>query len=216
MIKTIDLYSRLSKLKASRYRNLLKIIYKNKCSNIVEIGTFDAENSKQMIEVSKMFNDPADINYYGFDLFEGLTDEELKKEFSKRPPSKKAVEQKLNKTGVNIHLFKGYTKKTLPEFVKKYSKKARFDFIFIDGGHYIETIKLDWKYVQKLMDKNTIVVFDDYYSNEEPEIDRLGCQSIIDNLNRSKYEVEILRPQNRFDKSWGTLKVNMVKVTLKR
>ena len=42
-----------------------------------------------------------------------------------------------------------------------------------------------------------------------------GITSIIDNIDPSKFDVKILKPQDRFEKEWGTLKINFVKVKRK-
>ena len=65
------------------------------------------------------------------------------------------------------------------------------------------------------MDYNTVVIFDDYYDNEEV-IQKYGCNLLIDSLNRNIYDIEILEPQEQFPKDWGILKINMVKVKLKK
>ncbi|MHA1756048.1 MAG: hypothetical protein ACTSVV_04705 [Promethearchaeota archaeon] len=106
------------KLRASRYYNLIKVIYKTKAKNIIEIGTFDGRHAFHMIKVAMLFHKFCEINYYGFDLFEDLTDKDLKNEFSKKPPKMNQVRKYLEKTNANIHLFKGDTKKNITDFCK--------------------------------------------------------------------------------------------------
>ena len=203
-------------MKNSRYQNLIKIIFNEKCKNIMEIGTYNGYNSFYMIETAKLFHKFNRVNYYGFDLFEDLTDQDLKNEFSKQPPSYHFVKKKLEKTRANIYLFKGNTLKTLPKFIEILNKKnERIDFVFIDGGHSIETITSDWNNVEKVIDNQSIIIFDDYYDNIKKEIEAFGCQSLINHLNRDIYQVKILKPQSQFKNDWGILKVNMVKVTRK-
>ncbi|MGQ4876391.1 MAG: class I SAM-dependent methyltransferase [Promethearchaeia archaeon] len=202
-------------IRPKRYRNLLKVIYKNKCKRIMEIGTWNGVHAYQMINIAKIFHSNKDIYYYGFDLFEDFTNKDMEKEFSKKPPSINIVKKRLERTGVNIKLFKGYTQQTLPQFINDFKKKIKLDFIFIDGGHSIETIRSDWNYVKNLMNPKTIVIFDDYYKNEEDFIiNKYGCNFVINSLDPSIYKIEILKPEDRFKKEWGTLNVNMVKVTL--
>lgn len=204
------------KLKSLRYHNLIKTIYKEKSCNLIEVGTFDGEHAYQMIKTAQIFHPNKKVNYYGFDLFEDFTEVDMEKEYSKRPPKYKEVKNKLEATKANIYLYKGYTKDTLPKFIKRIKKEnKKIDFIFIDGGHSIETITLDWNYLRNLMDYNTVVIFDDYYDNEEV-IQNYGCNLLIDSLNRNIYDIEILEPQEQFPKDWGILKINMVKVKLKK
>lgn len=204
--------TRVNTLKPKRYANLLKIVFQNKCRRIMEIGVFDGAHAKQMIEIAKMSYSASEVEYIGFDLFELLSSRKLEEEFSKRPPSCQEVQDFLDKTGARILLYMGDTKQTISEYK---DKLKNIDFIFIDGGHSIETITSDWNHVEDLMSEKTIVVFDDYYMNEEPAIQGLGCKIIIDYLDPEIYEVEILKPMDRFKKEWGVLNVNMVKVVRK-
>ncbi|MHA1250815.1 MAG: class I SAM-dependent methyltransferase, partial [Candidatus Helarchaeota archaeon] len=177
--------------------------------------TWNGVHAYQMINIAKIFHSNNDIYYYGFDLFEDFTNEDMEKEFSKRPPSLEIVKRRLEKTGVNIKLFKGYTQQTLPKFIKNYKNKINLDIIFIDGGHSIETIRSDWNYVKNLMNPKTIVIFDDYYRNKEDFIiNKLGCNQIINSLDPSIYKIEFLKPEDQFKKEWGTLNINMVKISL--
>lgn len=196
-----------------RYANLLKTIYKFECRNIMEIGVFDGIHAKKMIEVAKIFHNAADIHYFGFDLFEQLTDEALEAERSKRPPDSKKVGELLEETGANINLHIGYTVDTLPKFLEQVkTENIKLDLIFIDGGHSLETIAFDWNIAKQLMNDRTIVLLDDYYLNEEPEVEDFGCRSLIDSLDRTKYNVKILKPTDSFRRNFGTLKICMVEV----
>ncbi|MHA1756047.1 MAG: class I SAM-dependent methyltransferase [Promethearchaeota archaeon] len=107
-------------------------------------------------------------------------------------------------------------KKTLPIFVNNHKEK-KFDFIFIDGGHSINTIRNDWLNVQKLMTSHTMVIFDDYYHiREDPNFTKsFGCNLIIDELDKKKYEIKLLSPREKFKTKIGNLKINNVRVKLK-
>lgn len=193
-----------------RYRALFETIYQHAARKIVEIGVFNGVHALQMIRTATLHHPPGDIHYFGFDLFEELTPDLLQSEFSKKAPPCAAVQRKLEKTGATIRLFKGDSKLTLPNAVPTIGE---VDFAFIDGGHSVETIQSDWKWVQKLMGDQTIVLFDDYYRNTEPEMEGLGCQGLIDGLDRGVYEIAILEPTDVFRKKWGRLRINMVMVS---
>ena len=123
------------------------------------------------------------------------------------PLAKQEVENKLKVTKSKINLFQGDTLKTLPENI---SQLPKMDFVFLDGGHSLKTIANDWHYVQQLMHDQTVVIFDDYWNREDA-----GAKPIIDNIDPSKFDVKILKPRDRFEKEWGTLKINFVKVKRK-
>jgi hypothetical protein len=190
----------------ARYRYLFDAIKHAKCRRIMEIGTWNGDHAKQMIEVSKKYYGDK-VEYYGFDLFELLKNEMYDVEYVKIPPSEEKVKNKLMQTGVKIRLFKGNTRETLPRVINILPK---MDLIFIDGGHSIDTIKNDWKYARQLMHEKTVVLFDDYWNRDDA-----GCKQIIENINRKKYAVKILRIEDKFQKEWGMLKIKMVKVVKK-
>jgi len=215
MLRRLSYLKSMGTMRPRRYRNLLKIIYQRRCRNIMEIGVYRGKHAKQMIEVAKIFYPAGEIYYYGFDLFEKLTEENFVKEQAKQPPSCAYVRQQLEETGTNIRLYTGYTRDTLPSFVAEFqATETALDFIFIDGGHSIETIASDWRFVKDLMSNKTVVLFDDYYGNNEPEVAGFGCQSLINTLDKEAYDVEVLQPSDYFQKEWGLLKTNMVKVEL--
>ncbi len=199
----------LWRIRPRRYANLFATLYDLRCRRIVEIGTWDGVHAEQMIQTATLNHPARDIDYFGFDLFEEMTAETMKGEFSKWPPSYENVQLKLSRTGASVHLYKGNTRTTLPEATEAIGKA---DLAFIDGGHSIETITSDWHNVKQLMDPHTTVIFDDYYSNSETEVKGLGCQTLIDHLDRDAYEVEVLAPTDSFPKDWGLLNVSMVRV----
>ena len=204
-----SLFVRIIKIinKPRRYKNLNQAIDQLKPKNIMEIGVWNGNRSLQMITAAQKYHSPEEINYYGFDLFEDLTLEKFKEEVSKMPLAKQEVENKLKVTKSKINLFQGDTLKTLPENI---SQLPKMDFVFLDGGHSLKTIANDWHYVQQLMHDQTVVIFDDYWNREDA-----GAKPIIDNIDPSKFDIKILKPQDRFKKEWGTLRINFVKVKRK-
>lgn len=196
-----------------RYVNLFQTIYERRCRSIVEIGTWNGLHAEQMIRTAAVRRDIESVQYCGFDLFEDLTDEQLTQEFSKRPPSYQDVLQRLQLTGADVRLVRGNTRDTLS---RSGELLRDADLVFIDGGHSIETIAADWNAVRQTMGPGTTVIFDDYYPDAGPELEGLGCQSLIDHLDRSCYSVEVLEPTDSFEQPWGVLRVRMTRVTLAR
>ncbi len=191
-----------------RYSNILKIILNIKPSKIIEIGVYKGKRSIEMIKAAKSFN--SKISFYGFDLFEMFYEKKdmIGKEFSKYPSNKIIIKEILKKHA-DVNLIKGNTLKTLPKF----KKKNKFDFIFIDGGHSLKTIKNDWKYMKKFMHKNSVVVFDDYYLGDKNIIKKFGCNKLIENLSKD-YQVSFLEPKDYIPSS--KIYVQLVKVELRK
>ena len=108
----------------------------------------------------------------------------------------------LKKTGCKYKLKAGNTRKTL----KKFSPDRQIDFIYIDGGHSIDTIQSDWDNIKRFMDDKTVVIFDDYYENRED----VGCKKIINGIG-PEYKVTLMEPVDYIEKN--DLYIRYAKVT---
>jgi len=202
----------LLRTRPRRYVELFRTIYRRRRRSIVEIGTWNGVHAEQMIRTAAAHTDIAQVRYRGFDLFEHLTDEQLRGESSKRPPPYETVLERLRNTGADVALIRGNTRVTLPQSTDVLSAA---DLVFIDGGQSIETITADWEAVRAAIQPGTTVIFDDYYPDPEPALAGLGCQSIIDGLERSTYQVEVLPTTDAFPQPWGVLRVRMARVTFR-
>lgn len=191
-----------------RYHHLFDEIRRIQAVKIIEVGTWNGERAIQMIREAQKCSPNSEIHYVGFDLFEDLTQEMYKHELSKKPPTKEEVQKKLDETGARIELIKGNTLQTLPNFVYSGTKA---DFIFIDGGHYVETIRNDWLNVSQLMHERTVVIFDDYWRNN----DQQSAKPVVDSIDTRKYIVKILPEIDVFNNpDFGRLEISFAKVTL--
>jgi hypothetical protein len=207
--KYVRYHTLAARIRPKRYRNLFRVIHERRCRCIVEIGTWNGVHAKQMIQTAAIHHPVETIKYLGFDLFEGLTDELLRKELSKRPPAFDEVQRLLAATGADVRLFRGNTRVTLPNAIDALREG---DLFFIDGGHSIETIRSDWSAIDRALRRDATVIFDDYYMNDPSEVAGLGCQTIVDALDETKYEMTLLDPIDEFPKSWGVLKVRFAQV----
>lgn len=196
-----------------RYRHVLQTVYRRRCRTFLEVGVFRGDRAVEMIQTAGLWHPPHEITYYGFDLFEDLSSEDLEHEFSKMPPSCAEVRAKLERTGANVELFKGYSRDTLPSFAARHRGDTRgIDLIFLDGGHSVETIAADWRNLQHLLRPETVVLLDDYYPEVRPELSGVGCKQLVDGLDTDRYRVEILDTEDRFRKGWGVLAIRMARV----
>tara|TARA_R110002051_G_C8507199_1_gene465766 strand:+ start:17 stop:601 length:585 start_codon:yes stop_codon:yes gene_type:complete len=186
-----------------RYVTLLNEVAKRRPSTILEIGTHCGNSAIRMVDEARKYND--DIFYYGFDIFDWGDQDFMKAEFNgKRSAALGKTKRRLDKANIDHKLIIGDTKNTL----KKFSPDRYIDFVFIDGGHSVETIESDWNYIKHLMGKQTVVVFDDYYENR----DDFGCKKLIDNLQKEKkYKIEKLDPLEVVEKN--NIELRLVKVT---
>lgn len=174
----------------TRYKYLFETIKERKPRTIMEIGVYDGKHAKQMIECAQQYND--DIAYYGFDLFQMMDRETILKELSKpKIFEESSVYAELCKTGAKINLFKGFTRDTLPRAYELIS--VYMDFVFIDGGHSLNTIDWDWFWVQKFLHKDSITLFDDYYKGNYS----VGCAYLIDTKIGPTYKATLLESEDK-------------------
>lgn len=186
--ESVDLHPEFA---MSRYTQLLDIIDEVKPKGIVEIGTWKGNRAIQMIQQAAKYHPIGDIYYQGFDLFESQTGEQFRREFSKQGYPIEVVRKRIQATGANIELIEGDTKDTLYKAVIEGAEDVRNapEFYFVDGGHSEETIVHDAKIVLDALyyPENAVAVFDDYYHYGKPE--GVGCNKVIDALDRNEFEV---------------------------
>ncbi len=117
---------------------------------VLEFGVYKADTLNHIakkIPINKIF---------GFDSFEGLP-EHWRNNFDNGMFSVK----KLPKVEKNVHLIKGWFKKTLPPFLKNYNDTI--SFLHIDCDLYSST-KTVFENLEKNIVKGTIIVFDEYFN----------------------------------------------------
>ena len=161
-----------------RYEKLLQLIDIFQPQTILEIGTWNGDNAVRMIERAQQYHKT--ISYMGYDLFEDATDESDKKEFNVKPHYTRDEVYNNLAPFENITLIKGNTHNTL--------KSVVVDFVFIDGGHSVDTIAHDYEAVKQ----SSVIVFDDYYTPDDegrmPDISQLGCNKIVEELPHAVIE----------------------------
>lgn len=186
-----------------RYVNLLIQIFKKKPKKIVEIGVYNGRRAIQMIEAAKIFN--KDVEYYGFDLFEEITDKIYEDEASKFPENFNNIKSLLEKHA-KIFLYKGFTRDTLRKFSEK---EIKVDFIFVDGGHAVETIENDYFYSSKIAKDNACIIFDDFYETQTIDLKRFGSNNLYEKLKLNKNNPKILPFSDKYKKNEGKRVIKM-------
>ena len=186
-----------------RYLNLLVLILIYRPKKILEIGVYNGRRSLQMIKAAKIFS--KDVHYYGFDLFEDSNKSIIKRERSKTASRINDILKLLSKHA-KVFLFKGFTKQTLKRFAKK--NKARVDFAFIDGGHKVETIASDYYYCKRICKKKSIIVFDDFYSLNQPNTKKFGSNKIFFKL-KDRQKIKLLPLEDKYTKNKQKINIKM-------
>lgn len=135
---------------------------------ILEIGTWNGRRAKNLLTICPT------AKYYGFDLFEDATAETDRAEFNVKPHNAlEGVKRLLS--DFDVTLFKGNTRETLATF------NEPVDFVWLDGGHSIETIRSDWENVKRCLAPDAWVFFDDYYTGPI-DTETMGCNLIVRDL----------------------------------
>jgi len=145
---------------------LNEFIRENRCRKILEIGVYNGENARSMVEAAAQDAAPHEVEYYGFDFFSHH--------------STGRVGRRLDETGCRYSLIEGDTMDTLPEAVKTLPK---MDLIFIDGGKSFREAVSDWENSSLLMHDGTgVFVHNVGFS---------GVGRMVDGISRDEYKVEI-------------------------
>lgn len=160
----------------SRYAQLSAILNNYSHSNILEIGTHNGNRAVELCSINLKNGKP--VHYMGYDLFEqgnALTNElELN---AKGNPTMVSVQQKLDALKMQYpnlftyELFAGNTNETL----KQNPPPKVLDFVWLDGGHSIETIRNDLMAVEHAK----LVVMDDFYHDECVDTSKFGCNEVV-------------------------------------
>lgn len=145
---------------------LNEYILEMNCKKILEIGVYNGENAKSMVEAAIQIFPPQEVEYYGFDFFSYYSSSE--------------VGRKLEKTGCKYRLYEGNTLETLPKAV---SSLPLMDLIFIDGGKSLTVAESDWENSSFLMhDETGVFVHNVYFS---------GVRRMVEKIPRDRYKVKI-------------------------
>ena len=152
-----------------RYLQLIQAVRKKQPSSILEIGTWNGQRALEMLQEAPC------AKYYGFDLFENADATTDAEEFNVKRHHRLEEVTRLLK-GFDAQLWKGNTRQTLPLFEEK------VDFVWIDGGHSLETIRSDWENVKRVLEPDAWVFFDDYYTGPI-DTDKMGCNKIVQELS---------------------------------
>lgn len=153
----------------ARYEQLLAAVREKQPRAILEVGTWNGVRAQQMLNLC-----PA-AKYYGFDLFEDATPATDAEEMNVKPHHYlERVAMRLE--GWDAQLVKGNTRETLAAF------NEPVDFVWLDGGHSVETIRSDWENIRRVLAPDAWVFFDDYYTGPQIDTARFGCNEIVRDL----------------------------------
>ena len=169
-----------------RYEQLRELVGQLKPRSICEVGTWNGDRAIDLCE--EALKHQKAVLYIGIDLFEDITPEISKAELNVKPAFSLAQVKarldafRMDNPGFTYALKKGNSRDVLPA-MKDGAEKL--DFVFIDGGHSIETIRSDFDALRSAK----VVALDDYYSEDDagrkPDITRFGCNAVVAGINHT-------------------------------
>lgn len=173
---------------ARRYLQIISAIREVRPRTILEVGTWNGRRALEMATVALECG--GDVRYYGFDLFELMTPDISAREFNvKSVPSECEVVRSLEALrarngGFSYKLYKGFTRDTLPRFLKEVGEHT-IDFVWLDGGHSVETIRSDWDACRRAVRNGGLILLDDFYTGVSSlTLEKFGCNNLVDDLLR--------------------------------
>ena len=187
-------YWRKTSLKDKNDGNfLLNHIFLLKPKNFLEIGVFHGVTSRNVCELLRKIHGN-NFTFTGVDLFE-LDSKKLSEEIAPKtnfsnplkqifykyiiksdPYTYESVVKLLIKFKNNINIIKGNSNHVL-----KQMNTSKFDYVFLDGGHKYETVKLDLQYLTNVIKNNGTILCDDYNLTYAPGIKKAIDEYIINN-----------------------------------
>ena len=190
-------YFRKTSLKQEGIGELfLNEIASKKPKNFLEIGVFHGVTARNVCEL--LYNIHGDeFKYIGLDLFGESAENTnevipnikfnnpLKRIYFKYilrqdPYSIEAVKYLLKKFNKNIHLIKGNSNLLLKKI-----DMSKIDYVFLDGGHAYETVKIDLQYSKPVLENNGTILCDDYDLSYAPGVKQAIDEFIKDNNYKS-------------------------------
>lgn len=198
------------KNRGRHYVGLFRAVKQYKPKKILEIGTSSGDTAIGLINSSRKLI-TENIVYWGVDLFEKGTEEVWHEEFTGGyiPPKVSDVQARLQReTDAEIHLMAANSNDLMPY---DFAPMGTPDLIYIDGGHSIATTKHDWLLAREIAGPETVIVFDDYFT----EMPFIGCKVVVDAIDKSEFDVQLQPEWDTYTHSFGRLITGLVVVTKK-
>jgi Methyltransferase domain len=168
----------------SRYDELEDRCRARNPERIMEIGVWRGDRAVRLIKCSTRL-----VEYVGFDLFEEMSEGTFEREGMGQCVALDvtSIQRRLEEVagpGIQLQLVRGNTFESLPAFAS--ITDSLYDFVYLDGGHSLDTVANDWKHASGLLSQDGVCILDDYYLEDVS----MGCKHLIDHLDRSLWDVD--------------------------
>lgn len=165
---------------STRYEQIIRILQNYPHQTILEVGTHNGNRGIEMCSVNLAKGFP--VKYFGFDLFEhGNEQTNIEELNAKGNPRFEDVNKKFAElqsqfpTLFTYKLVAGNTRETL---ANPDNLPDKIDFVWLDGGHSIETIYSDF---ENLKNRADLIILDDYY-HSGVDTEKFGCNKLTKNI----------------------------------
>jgi len=172
---------------------------------IFEFGTCNGETAHAMIKLAAERIPESNVEYTGLDLFDSTQPDirDMEATGSYVAPSMDSVYNYLEPRYWGRCKLLCHNSRNYMHGIEKY------DLIYIDGGHSLDTVAADWENAKKMMTPESVVIFDDYFD----EIPWIGCKVLVDGLNRHIYNVTLCSEVDDYQHPFGRLRTRLAIVT---
>jgi hypothetical protein len=206
-----------------RMEQLYEAVAAGPCRVFVEIGVYRGHRVRRVAR--EAFRKTRSLHYYGFDLFQECSAEDMAAESTPQPLAREEVENYVRRFSdrmarrplclrrtLRCELIQGYTRDTLPAFAALHPR-LNADVILIDGGHSLATIATDWLYCSRLVAPQGVIFLDDYYDSQECA-SQFGCNTLVDQLERGReWSVTVLPERDHSPRAGGIRMVRVQRAT---
>ena len=157
-----------------RYSQLTSLIDSVKPKLIFEFGVWNGDRAIEMMKAAQKHN--PDVQYAGVDLFElGTAELDAAESNVKAHQNAQEVHDKIKAaTGAKVNIVRSNSRDLTEPVIA--------DFVHIDGGHSLETIRHDYN----LAKRSKVIVFDDFYTPDENgnclDTEAFGCNKLAQEL----------------------------------
>lgn len=142
-----------------RWTSLFHIV-QSRCPRILEIGSWEGRSAVFLL--TNLCKDDGEI--VCIDHFDLLRTDAGRERFSK-------INHNLSLTGKKFRVMSEFSFPALMTLLVEEMSSANpgFDWIYVDGSHEADDTLLDGELAWRLARKNSVIIFDDYHWDKEPE-----------------------------------------------
>ncbi len=151
----------------------------NKKIDALEIGSYEGRSSNFLLKTLENMSLTCVDTFEPFHELQEKNNEKFKK-----------VYENFKRNTMNFSSRLNIVKNTSDFFFE--SNKKKFNLIYVDGSHEFEYVKRDASNAFRILDKNGIMIFDDFLWHHKQPLKLSITYAILEFLNQNKLNIKIL------------------------